>query len=120
MASRRNDHQQALIPFGAVGPARAAYEPIPSVWNEDDAELIERMLRFYPRDEPKLILDATVNAGRFWRGTSRPVIGLDIDTRHRPAVVGDNRRLPFRGECMDVVLYDPPHVPNQGRDQQKD
>jgi predicted methyltransferase len=34
--------------------------------------------------------------------------------------VADNRRLPFRDGCFDVVVYDPPHVPNQGKDQRKD
>jgi SAM-dependent methyltransferase len=102
-------------------PNRATgYEPLPSVWDGDDAELIERMLRFYPRSDPQRILDATVNAGRFWRGSGRKIIGLDLDPRHRPAVIGDNTRMPFAPGCMDVIVYDPPHVPNQGRDQRKD
>jgi len=78
------------------------------------------MLDFYPRRPPTLILDATMNAGRFWKGSSRPVIGLDRELRHRPAVVGDNRRMPFRDASIDVVVYDPPHVPNQGKDKTKD
>ena len=102
------------------GEALAAYQPLASVWHGGDAELIERMLDFYPRTPPRLILDATVNAGRFWRGTTRRVIGLDIEARHRPTVVGDHARMPFRDEGFDVVVYDPPHVPNQGRDHRKD
>ncbi|MGC8640835.1 MAG: hypothetical protein ACP5XB_13280 [Isosphaeraceae bacterium] len=93
---------------------------MPSVWYEEDAELLERMLRLYPRRTPELILDATINAGRFWRGTPRDIIGLDVDKRHDPTVVGDNSRMPFKSEAFDVVVYDPPHVPNQGQDQQKD
>jgi SAM-dependent methyltransferase len=81
---------------------------------------LEKMLDFYPRTRPRLILDATVNKGRFWLGSRRPVIGLDIDAGHRPAVVGDNMRMPFRDESFDVVVYDPPHVPNQGQDRSKD
>ena len=57
MASNGNGCQQAL-----------RYEPLASTWHGDDAELIERMLAFYPRRPPRLILDATVNAGRFWSG----------------------------------------------------
>ena len=29
------------------------------------------------------ILDATLNGGRFWRGSNRPVVGLDIQGKHR-------------------------------------
>jgi hypothetical protein len=28
--------------------------------------------------------------------------------------------MPFKDAFFDVVVYDPPHIPNQGRDQQKD
>jgi hypothetical protein len=98
----------------------AAYLTLPSVWEGDDDELLEAMLEFYPRQVPRRILDATVNAGRFWNGSRRPVVGLDIDARHCPDVVGDNMHMPFRDSCFDVVVYDPPHIPNQGRDRSKD
>jgi SAM-dependent methyltransferase len=97
-----------------------AYQPLASVWDGTDADLLERMLGFYPRQPPGLILDATVNRGRFWEGSTRRVIGMDIDHTHRPDVVADNRRMPFKDACFDVVVYDPPHVPNQGKDHSKD
>jgi len=96
------------------------YEALPSVWFGDDAELLEQMLRFYPRRPPRKILDATVNYGRFWRGSKRPVTGLDIDRRYNPDVVGDHTDMPFENASFDVVVYDPPHVPNQGKDKKKD
>lgn len=96
------------------------YRPLSSVWTGEDAELLEEMLRFYPRTPPERILDATVNAGRFWIGSTRTIIGLDIDPRYRPTVVADNRCMPFANESFDVVVYDPPHVPNQGADKRKD
>ena len=97
------------------------YAPLDSVWyGEEDAELLEQLLSFYPHVEPRLILDATINGGRFWRGSTRPVLGMDIDPRHRPTVCADNAAMPFAAERFDVVVYDPPHVPNQGRDRQKD
>lgn len=102
-------------------PGTQRYRPLESVWyGEEDAGLIEELLSFYPRREPRLILDATVNGGRFWRGSTRPVIGLDIDGRHRPHVCADNSAMPFRPGIFDVVIYDPPHIPNQGRDRAKD
>ena len=96
------------------------YEPIPSVWEGADDELLERMLQFYPKHPPERILDATVNKGRFWRGSARPVLGMDIDIRHRPHVLGADANMPFKSETFDVVVYDPPHIPNQGKDRLKD
>lgn len=78
------------------------------------------MLDFYPRRRPRHILDATVNAGRFWEGSCRAIVGLDVDIAHRPTVVGDNRRMPFGDKSFDVVVYDPPHISNQGDDVSKD
>lgn len=101
-------------------PANPSYDPLPSVWYGDDAELLERMLCFYPRTPPQKILDATVNAGRFWTGSTRPVVGMDIDPQHNPDIVADNREMPCEDESFDVVVYDPPHIPNQGRDKSKD
>lgn len=98
----------------------SGYEPLASVWHGEDAELLERLLDFYPRKRPRRILDATVNGGRFWRGSKRPVIGLDIDASHRPAIVADNAMMPFLDSSFDVVVYDPPHIPNQGKDRSKD
>ena len=92
----------------------SSYKPLPSIWDGDDSELIERLLDFYPRTPPTLILDATINGGRFWRGSTRPVIGMDIDTKHRPCVSGDNTSMPFRSELFDVTVYDPPHIPEPG------
>ena len=98
----------------------SVYEPLPSIWEGEDSELLERMLSFYPRSEPKKILDSTVNRGRFWRRSERPVIGMDINPEFRPDVVGDNTKMPFKNEEFDVIVYDPPHVPNQGKDNEKD
>ena len=90
-------------------PALRQYHPLELVWHgEDDAELIEQLLAFYPHTEPRLILDFTVNGRRFWRGSSRPVIGVDIDKRHRPDVCADHTSMPFHSSLFDVVVYDPP------------
>lgn len=99
---------------------QASYVPLPSVWEGEDAELLEQLIEFYPRRRPQRILDATINGGRFWRGSTRPVIGLDIESAHRPSIAGDNTRMPFPNALFDVVVYDPPHIPNQGKDKSKD
>ncbi len=115
-----NGRQKVLSLLPTDDEQNDGYLPLPSLWEGEDHQLLERMLSFYPRGKPDRILDATVNVGRFWRGSARPVIGLDIERRYRPNVVGDNMQMPFRDESMDVVVYDPPHVPNQGRDRLKD
>ncbi len=129
MPKKKGSPATSLLPFSepiaeasqdAGNGQHSEYQPLPSVWEGTDAELLERMLDFYPKKRPKAILDATVNAGRFWAGSRRKVIGLDIDPNHNPTVVGDNRDMPFEDESFDVVVYDPPHIPNQGKDKRKD
>ncbi len=116
--------QLALVPGLQLEPQVATesngYQTLPSVWDGTDAALLERMLDFYPRSQPRRILDATVNKGRFWEGSQRPVVGLDIESRVHPDILGDNLRMPFQDASFDVVVYDPPHVPNQGQDRTKD
>jgi hypothetical protein len=110
-----------MVKQSKTEPTRAnSYRPIPSVWTGDDAELLEKMLSMYPRKKPSRILDATVNGGRFWRGSCRTVLGIDNEPHHKPTIVADNTLMPFRDRFFDVVVYDPPHIPNQGKDKQKD
>jgi SAM-dependent methyltransferase len=101
-------------------PKAKDYHPLSSVWSGEDNELLELMLKFYPRTKPKRVLDTTVNRGRFWLGSKRRIIGLDIDPQYHPTVVGDNMQMPFRQGIFDAVVYDPPHIPNQGKDKLKD
>ncbi len=120
MARYRANGQAKLVEDSVSEPPPVTYKPLTSIWDGTDAELLEMMLDFYPRERPKLILDATINAGRFWAGSDRHVIGLDTNSKFRPHVVADNRRQPFEDCCFDVVVYDPPHIPNQGPDKSKD
>lgn len=104
------------------------YEPLSSVWEGNDGELLERMLMFYPSINPEPILDATYNAGRFWTGSERNVWSMDIDPQYHPRIVADNRTMvglntqtgdpnyQVRSSYFGTVVYDPPHVGPQGRD----
>ena len=93
-----------------------AYAPLFSVWTGEDRELLERMLAFYPTIEPEPILDATYNAGRFWKGSTRNVVSMDIDPQHKPMILVDNRLMTGVSREFGTVVYDPPHVGPQGRD----
>lgn len=93
------------------------YEPLSSVWEKSDGELIEAILSFYPTIDPEPILDATYNAGRMWKGSKRNVWSMDIDPRYKTMIVGDNREMiGVPSGNFGVVVYDPPHVGPQGRD----
>lgn len=113
-------HQVGLASDDQQEPDELSYQPLASVWDGTDAELLEKMLDFYPRERPQRILDATVNTGRFWKGSSRPVIGMDIEVKHYPTIVADNLQMPVCDNSFDVIVFDPPHIPNQGRDISKD
>ncbi len=93
------------------------YAPLSSVWEGNDATLLERMFSFYASIDVEPILDATYNVGRFWKGSTRNVISMDIDPRHKPMILGDNREMKgVPSSHYGVVVYDPPHVGPQGRD----
>lgn len=78
---------------------------------------LDALIQCYCELAEPLILDATVNKGRIWgRGKSRyKYIGMDIDPTVKSHVVGDNTNMPFGDATFDIVVYDPPHVPNQGK-----
>ncbi|MBX3294189.1 MAG: hypothetical protein KF762_00515 [Acidobacteria bacterium] len=113
-----------LLNFTPAGAAeehlieqRSAYVPLSSVWEGQDPELVEAMLQFYPSIPPEPILDATYNSGRIWKGSSRKVVSMDIDPRHDPMILCDNRKMVgVESDSFGAVIYDPPHVGPQGRE----
>lgn len=95
----------------------SGYEPLSSVWQGSDGELIEAMLEFYATIPPEPILDSTYNSGRFWKGSKREVVSMDIDPQHEPTYLCDNRDMVgVPSYSFGTVIYDPPHVGPQGRD----
>lgn len=120
---RRSDGSNRLLFKDAsesLSVEESTYKPLPSIWYGDDAELLERMLCFYPKKETKRILDATINKGRFWRGSRRKIVGMDINPAYNPDILADHADMPCDDGSFDVVVYDPPHIPNQGNDRSKD
>src|SRR6266851_1221997 len=87
------------------------YEPLSSIWERSDGELLEAMFRFYAAIAPEPILDSTHNAGRFWKGSTRRIVSMDIDPQYEPDIVCDNRNMiGVRSRRFGAVVYDPPHV----------
>ena len=107
-------------PARAVQGSPEKYTPLSSVWEGSDADLLEEMFAFYASVPVEPILDSTYNAGRFWKGSGRRVVSMDIDPRHKPMIVGDNREMVgVQSSTFGVVVYDPPHVGPQGRDKSR-
>lgn len=95
----------------------STYEPLSSIWQGSDGELIEAMLEFYATIPVEPILDSTYNAGRFWKGSKREIVSMDIDPQHNPTWLRDNRNMHGVPDAsFGVVVFDPPHVGPQGRD----
>jgi len=110
----------ASIASRGNGNGASTYNPISSVWEGTDGELLEAMFKFYATIPPEPILDATYNAGRFWKGSERAVVSMDIDPRYNTMIVGDNRKMTgVPSGKYGVVIYDPPHVGPQGRDKSR-
>ncbi len=102
------------------GTCTSTYEPLSSVWEGSDGDLLEAMFNFYATIPVEPILDATYNAGRFWKGSTRKVVSMDIDPPYKPMIVGDNRKMKnVLSSRFGVLVYDPPHVGPQGRDKSK-
>jgi hypothetical protein len=120
MNTKQSNGQKSLacvIPGDSKVVESNGYSPLSSVWEGSDGELLEAMFAFYATIPPEPILDATYNAGRFWKNSTRRVVSMDIDPQHNPMIVADNRLMTgVQSNQFGVVVYDPPHVGPQGRD----
>lgn len=102
------------------GNGASSFQPISSVWQGSDGDLLEAMFRFYCTIPPEPILDSTYNAGRFWKDSKRRVVSMDIDPKYKPMIVDDNRKMTkVASSKYGVAVYDPPHVGPQGRDKSR-
>lgn len=81
-----------------------------------DAVVIRRLLELHAVPNPS-ILDCGGNEGRMWKGLPYERTTLDRDSSFKPDVVGSWNDLPvlFPTQRFDVIVWDPPHMPNQGR-----
>ena len=85
-----------------------------SVFNGRDCQLLPEMFRFYAPDA-KIIIDVTSNARRMWQGvfikSDTRVLYYDIDPVVKPQVICSWDKLPNFDASVDVIVYDPPHLP---------
>lgn len=83
-----------------------------SVLQGYDGEAIVILLEIHCETQSPRILDCTHNRGTMWRGLSLNVVRMDISTDATVDVVGDFRAMPFADRVFDVVVFDPPHLPD--------
>src|SRR5437867_5872542 len=111
MIPKMSAQTPATVKQTVSGNGASSYEPLSSVWEGSDGDLLEAVFKFYATIPPEPILDATYNAGRFWKGSKRQVVSMDIDPQYEPMIVGDNRKMAGVGSAkFGVIVYDPPHV----------
>lgn len=85
---------------------------IESVHIGRDGPLIDKMLAFYA-PSAKRVIDVCCNARRIWKHSeaAEMVVGYDIDPSVQPDVVCSWDDLPDGDDTVDVLVYDPPHLP---------
>ena len=87
-----------------------------SVWHGKDEDIIPTLLNVHsPVNYPR-ILDVTYNQGVMWKKI-KPfynLVTMDIDPQFAVDVWGDFTALPFGEKTFDVIVFDPPHLPNAG------
>lgn len=83
-----------------------------SVWIGKDSGLLDAMLDFYAPTASRII-DVCCNERRMWKGSSwaPKVVGYDRDPAMNPDVVCEWHALPDADGSVDVLVYDPPHMP---------
>ena len=77
-----------------------------------DPVVLQTMLDFYAKPSAA-VLDVTANTRRMWKGVNwnGPITFSDIDPSVEPDLVCDFRQLSVQTESIDVLIFDPPHLP---------
>ena len=98
--------------LGAVPPA-PTFKRLESVWIGKDNALLDAMFEFYA-PSAKRVIDVCCNARRMWKGstTGAKVAYYDRDPAMQPDVVAHWHDLPDADGTVDVLVYDPPHLPD--------
>lgn len=77
-----------------------------------DGEIIDLAIQIHCESSSPCILDVTYNKGRIWKDSSFTPISLDIGQFDSLSLRGDFTALPFSSDSYDVLVFDPPHMPD--------
>lgn len=83
-----------------------------SVFTGRDPECLDAMFDFYAPSASRIV-DVCCNSRKMWKGArwSKNAAGYDIDPLMNPDVICAWGSLPDKDGTVDVLLYDPPHMP---------
>lgn len=86
---------------------------IESVWIGKDAPLLDKMFDFYYPNANNII-DVCCNKRRMWKGSvwADKIKYYDKNPEMLPDVVANWSNLPDVSKSVDVLIYDPPHLPD--------
>jgi len=77
-----------------------------------DSTVLGILIPLHAPSVDPLILDCTFGLGKIWNGCNyRPDYKMDLRHLVGISVNGDFMRFPFRDESLDVIVFDPPHLP---------
>ena len=85
---------------------------IESIFYGRDVDVLRMMFSFYA-PLAKEVRDVTANTRKMWKGgifSFKPKF-YDIDPLMKPDVVCNFGKLPDKNSSVDVLVYDPPHLP---------
>lgn len=99
-------------PLSVLALASGSPLRMESVWIGKDAPLLDTMLDFY-QPTANRIIDVCCNARRMWKGSkwANRVAYYDADPEQHPDLVTTWDQLPDASGSVDVLVYDPPHMP---------
>ena len=67
------------------------------------------------QDRLPVIVDTTYGGGRFWPlELHNKVVKCDLDPERAKTVRSSFTCLPFKNNSVDIIAYDPPHIPDVG------
>lgn len=79
----------------------------------DDWEVLNILIPLHCKQENPVILDTTYNTGKMWKKCSyKPTITMDINPKYNPTITGDFKNIPLDANSVDIMVFDPPHLPS--------
>lgn len=82
-----------------------------SVLHGKDSEAIDTLIAVHCEVLDPKVLDCTYNKGKMWRGSAYRPISMDITPEFSVDVLADFTSMPFALHALDVIVFDPPHLP---------
>jgi len=83
------------------------FQPVKSVYSSN-FEVITNIMELYGIEQ--FDLDCTYSKGAFWKNLPQPKLKSDIYPVNDTVINASSENLPFDGDSMSSIMYDPPFV----------